>query len=966
MASNTSRKRKHSDCQLDHSAEREICTASARTGHGYKDTAIGENARAHLGDVYAAGGVVNYNYGQAQVPAPEDSRWKDFLEALAFERMDSRLAAILPAHDRTCRWVFNNERYLRWRNPALRSSHNGLLWIKGKAGAGKSTMMRCILEHFKKEAPDYLVISFFFNARGELLERSVEGMYRSLLCQLLSKIPRLRDMITIPLSFRKDQSWEVGVLRDLLREAILGLQQEPLVFVVDALDESDEKDVRSMVGFLDNMVAEAQSKEILLQICYASRHYKSLLVRRCEELVLEDQKKHTDDIHAYISRNLVVDCNLQQSDIRLRLQKKAQGVFLWVVLVVQQLNEKHEEGATPNELLETLTETPGDVYKMIHSIVNKGSSNKRLFPTLLWVMLARPSLSLTELYQAVRFSADRVVSLSNTGDDNDPERMRRFIIGASKGLVELKKKQNRHFYAQLIHESVREYLLASGLVDLCPDLRPNLQARGHQMLAGWCQSCIRSIHLGRTGDKFEPPFGLHATTALEELRLERAMASESFLQYAFNHILYHIEKAYLGDSFELGSLQDFPLEQYIRMYNSFWFETPLKSSATLLYILLEGGREVIFRALLQHLATSMRHECNHRGFGHSTEAECAGCSLRDMLNLDCGGSCGTLLRLATKRRDIVSMKLLLDRGAEADIRTEDGFGLIYMAIRHAWDRPGSESVLPVIQLLLNNGVDPNSPAGTYGSNLALAALMKHSEIVALLLEHGADVNAQLVVGRGEYQYRSALEAATRSSYFDPEPTDIIRTAEILLDYKAQPDPEILSTLLVDAAGIPAPSSIKRLLSLGANPNYSGDWDFGALHRAAISGTSEDTNLAMRYLLESGANVNAVAEDRTALIEASSRGNDQAVTILLEFNADIEYRGEEGTAMETSLQHLKKLKGHGYEWYEPFELETEIGNAERVFHLLREAGAQEQERVAGCRVAEEPLERDEGVRTTPSA
>jgi hypothetical protein len=43
-----------------------------------------------------------------------------------------------------------------------------------------------------------ITISFFFNARGELLERSVVGMYRSLLLELLEGFPDLQKILDDP------------------------------------------------------------------------------------------------------------------------------------------------------------------------------------------------------------------------------------------------------------------------------------------------------------------------------------------------------------------------------------------------------------------------------------------------------------------------------------------------------------------------------------------------------------------------------------------------------------------------------------------------------------------------------------------------------------------------------------------------------------------------------------------------
>ncbi len=39
-----------------------------------------------------------------------------------------------------------------------------------------------------------VIVSFFFNARGDDLEKSVDGMYRSLLFQLFKSLPDLQEV----------------------------------------------------------------------------------------------------------------------------------------------------------------------------------------------------------------------------------------------------------------------------------------------------------------------------------------------------------------------------------------------------------------------------------------------------------------------------------------------------------------------------------------------------------------------------------------------------------------------------------------------------------------------------------------------------------------------------------------------------------------------------------------------------
>ncbi|OCL06719.1 hypothetical protein AOQ84DRAFT_410266 [Glonium stellatum] len=71
-------------------------------------------------------------------------RGQKILESLIFETMRQRKSEIKDAHQRTLGWVFDEETsaFTDWLKV-----ENGFFWMKGKAGSGKSTMMKYICNH---------------------------------------------------------------------------------------------------------------------------------------------------------------------------------------------------------------------------------------------------------------------------------------------------------------------------------------------------------------------------------------------------------------------------------------------------------------------------------------------------------------------------------------------------------------------------------------------------------------------------------------------------------------------------------------------------------------------------------------------------------------------------------------------------------------------------------------------------
>ena len=142
-----------------------------RQGNDYQNVTVGEGGRSILGNVYAD--TFSMNILDPERPQKTERDKKDeFLECLRFDVMDSRLATIGIAHRDTCSWLYTRSEYLRWQDPEIRASHHGFLWIKGKPGAGKSTLMKHALRHAQSLGQtDTRIISFFFNARAMNLRR---------------------------------------------------------------------------------------------------------------------------------------------------------------------------------------------------------------------------------------------------------------------------------------------------------------------------------------------------------------------------------------------------------------------------------------------------------------------------------------------------------------------------------------------------------------------------------------------------------------------------------------------------------------------------------------------------------------------------------------------------------------------------------------------------------------------------
>jgi ankyrin repeat protein len=582
---NSTRKRPREDEENDNSHQH--CPPQKR----HENISAQDHARQHNGDQYH--GNVNIYHGAA-VPAsasrsPEPTAIEAALESLIFEEMDARYltidASLTPS---SCRWLLEREEYKKWQDVGALSEHHGFLWIKGKAGAGKSTLMKFAFNSAERtRCENQTIVSFFFNARGAPIERSLIGMYRALLYQILHKIPRLRHLLCIRRTLSaQSQDWSLGVLRSVFQDVIENITSEHLICYVDALDECTEDDVEKMVSLFEDLGESSVMRGIKFHVCFASRHYPHITIERSEALILEDQDGHKADISSYIKKKLKISNKSLKLEMSKQIEDRASGVFLWVVLVVSILNDECNRGNV-QAVRTRLKEIPTGLTDLIQDILDRDKPTKYLVPLLQWVLFSRRPLTPKELFLALQSIESQTISDSHTPEALARDNIDKFILNTSKGLAEMTKGRNPK--VQFIHELVRTHFLGpEGLVKLNPHLQTHLIGQSHDQLRTCCYNYLMSDpcnHVAIPTDlpKAESPDG-------KRLRSE-TLDNLPFLQYALENIFYHTNLAHIELSEKKLCLQSFPFTTWRRLDNAIARFTSLRHTETVSqsYVLAEQG-----------------------------------------------------------------------------------------------------------------------------------------------------------------------------------------------------------------------------------------------------------------------------------------------------------------------------------------------------------------------------------------
>ncbi|MCJ1439488.1 hypothetical protein MMC27_008882 [Xylographa pallens] len=417
------------------------------------------------------------------------------LRSLCYRSMKARFTSVSDAFTNTFQWIFEESSqgqdtglsFLHWLTEG-----NGIFWIMGKPGSGKSTLMKFIWNHERTEEallrwaiPKKLVTAkyFFWNA-GTKLQKSQEGLLQSLLYEILRKCP---DLISIVCSrmdeyaFHRDES-EPWTISELLRAFDQLKEQRDLparfCFFIDGLDEYDGEH-SGLTEVLKRLIASSDIK-----ISASSRPwyvFKDAFGQTPDRtLVLEDLT--ANDIKLYVNTSFSENkrfSDLRQKDERYEeliyeIVEKAQGVFLWVVLIVRSLLRGFTYADRIVDLqkrLQLLPATLEDYFKHMLNQVEEEiyqEQTARIFLVSLYATEV-PLIALSFLNEVPQYAFQiKIRPFSQDEIESRHDDMQRCLDGWCKGLLEVSKNNSApgvrdwgSFFdvkATFMHRTVRDFL----------------------------------------------------------------------------------------------------------------------------------------------------------------------------------------------------------------------------------------------------------------------------------------------------------------------------------------------------------------------------------------------------------------------------------------------------------------------------------------------------------------------------
>jgi len=313
-----------------------------------------------------------------------------FLGQLQYPGMPDRHERITEAHEKTFDWIYQDPRLSggSWSNFAKwLDSGVGPYWITGKAGSGKSTLMKYLygdtrtrqaLQSWAGQFP-LVIAGFFFWSSGTKMQMSQMGLLQTLLHEALSQHPSLIPLVFPQLwqsyhdSRVQHSPWTHSELLQAFKLLVKQSESVKFCFFIDGLDECGGGH-GELTDLLKNLVSSSS-----MRICISSRPW--LLFEdafgRSSNLMLQDLTYR--DIKLYIAAKLCENARylvLEQTepvfaaDLVKEIATKASGVWLWVHLVVQSLLDGLTNSDKISDLQKRLRSTPADLEDLYERMLD--------------------------------------------------------------------------------------------------------------------------------------------------------------------------------------------------------------------------------------------------------------------------------------------------------------------------------------------------------------------------------------------------------------------------------------------------------------------------------------------------------------------------------------------------------------------------------------------------------------------
>ncbi|KAJ5554058.1 hypothetical protein N7513_004017 [Penicillium frequentans] len=834
-----------------------------------------------------AGDVQDFNSDNIlPLPAKELAEITKWLQPTPYDLERSEYSRHRASHLLgTGTWLTSSQIYQQWH-----SGDNGLLWIKGIPGSGKSVMAASIIKQLQEM--NVPVIYFFFRQIIDANHTPIVAL-RDWLCQVLDCSPPLQ--VKLQNYLKENRSLDNLSSIDLWNDLKVALRGFPKAYcVTDALDEMDPGNDDFLRGLVDLGQWRPENIKVLMTSRPIARLEMPLRSYSIQQIRLEEKLVDVD-IAAYVQyklRNSSIDKE-DWSAIQKAVPGRANGMFLYAKM---SMNAFLEPGAHVQDVLNAL---PMDLNAMFNDLLREHARRSNV-PSELQLLILQ---FVTHATRPLRLLEIAEVLNANSGSNSTLKETKDLVRAACGPLLEILPDETvsviHHSFTEFLKGYTRSSVLKGSEYPIfepgSTNLRLALACLGY-LRAG----CLDKLEITETIPRnSRSRLSNGKETKDRELRLQFP-----FSDYASNNWYKHAYRAEKsGENLEIlhDHLDTFFAETH--RYNA-WLNIAWPNQAI-------EGITPLHVAALTGLAQFTKQTLSS---GEVIDRECA--------------SMPIYWAASYNHADV--LQLLIDHGADPDSELGEGLKPLHIAAK--------SNFVDVVKVLLAAGVSPltpktreNTPIGRWGcvpptrgpitkghTPLMYACHAGHLETVVELIpklktlddlhralhwaaEKGRSNIADLILQQPGVDVNVKLQGNT--ALFKAGMSTDLKTIEVLI--KAGADPNVLCESTEEIEGVISNNrSFRPDLQIEMCDSKAGR-GFTALHALCIM--SDRTEKAcsqpaecVKALIKAGANVHAMTSSGSTALHYAVKSSIELIKPLLDAGADANTEDNAGqTAMHFS-------------------------------------------------------------------
>ncbi|KAH8807662.1 hypothetical protein F5884DRAFT_752245 [Xylogone sp. PMI_703] len=424
----------------------------------------------------------------------------------------------------SCQWFSSKQEFQYWANPTSKSAP--IFWLTGNPATGKSILASHVINQLQTKKHRY---SYFFFQQGTKGRYSVSDLLSSLAYQMALGDAEIRRRLLIETDGAGFESRDERVIwRKLFVGGIFQAKKfRPHYWIIDGLDECNK--AQSLFSMLSKV-----NGDIPLRVFITSRK-TAAIERGMSELgkqIMEQEIQVSDtmnDIKSFIESRmdqLPVEDWDGRSSLAQKILDKASGSFLWVRLIVRELEGTYSEEAAM-DVLEKIPPDMNILYaRTLESLSNAARGTNIAKTILTWTVCTSRPLTVEEMQAAIKIDINETV--------HNLEKLAPSICGQ----LVFVDQQSR---IQIIHQTAKDYLLNK-------NDNPAFEIKrgeAHMRLAVKCLELL-------SGDSLKP-----SRTRLKKTNKSGIPKDSALIGYASAFFSDHLYKSSSADPETTDALYDF-------------------------------------------------------------------------------------------------------------------------------------------------------------------------------------------------------------------------------------------------------------------------------------------------------------------------------------------------------------------------------------------------------------------------